>query len=188
MLPLCMMKRWSNSKCYLREKASKLTVKVKTLPFAANDQGEPTSPSTKSLEDGEQNIWICNIFKQRAVNEKYEILKKLNFCFCCLNSHPIKDCKSEPVCGVNGCTTKHNNLPQSDGQKIDEDTKDKKNRSPCVAKQGRPLFYDVQGNNDFVQLIPNSILMTNNVLKLLRSVMPGPLFVLWIELWLIFSG
>ena len=123
-------------KTSFERKASGLTVKVKTLTFAANDQGKLTSPSTKPLEDGEYNIWMGNKFKQRAVNERYEMLKKLKLSFCCHNSHPNKDCKSENVCGVNGCTTKHNSLPKSDEQKIDADTKDEKNQKSLQLKTG----------------------------------------------------
>ena len=94
------------------KKATGSTEKAKTSTFAANDQGKPTSTSTKQcpLKDGDHKIWMCNKFKQQAVNERYETLKKLKLCFCCLNSHLIKDCKSERVCGVNGCTQQASTL------------------------------------------------------------------------------
>ena len=60
------------------------------------------------LKHGDHKIWMCNKFKKQSANESNETLKKLKLCFCCLNSHVIKDCQSERVCGVNGCTKKHN--------------------------------------------------------------------------------
>ena len=135
------------------------TEKVKTSFFAANDQGKTRSPSTKQcpIKDGEHKIWICNKFKQQAVNEKYETLKKLKLCFCCLNSHLIRECKSARVCGVNGCTKKHNRLLHSDAQKTDKETKDAKAEDSAPQSRAGSSSMKSTGNNGFLQLIPISI-------------------------------
>ena len=100
---------------------------------------------------------MCNKFKQQAVSERYETLKKLKLCFCCLNSHLIKDCKSERVCGVNGCTKKHNRLLHSDAQKIDKVTNDKKTEDSVPQSRAGSSSMMSTGNNGFLQLIPISI-------------------------------
>ena len=90
---LCKFSEWLNQVAYVHDemmvqfktpfekKATGSTEKVKTSIFAANDQGKPTSTSIKQcpLKDGEHKLWMCNKFKQQAVNERYETLKKLNF-------------------------------------------------------------------------------------------------------------
>ena len=116
---------------------------------------------------------MCNKIKQ-AVNERYETLKILKLCFCCLNSHPIKDCKSGRVCDVNGYTKKHYRLLHSDAQKIDKDAKDKKSEDPASQIRAGSSSLISTGNNGFLQLIPISK-TENDVLKPLRSVIPEPL-------------
>ena len=61
------------------KRATGSTEKVKTSTFGANDQGKTRSPSTKQcpLKGGEHKFWMCNKFKQQAVNERYETLKKM---------------------------------------------------------------------------------------------------------------
>ena len=52
------------------------------------------------LKDGNHSIWMCTKFKQQGVIERYETLKKFKLYFCCLNSHLMKECKSDIVCAV----------------------------------------------------------------------------------------
>ena len=138
------------------KRATGSTEKVKISTFAANYQGETRSPSTKQspLKDGEHKIGMCNKFKQQAVNERYETLKKLKICFCCLNSHLNKDSKADRVCGVNGCTKKHNKLLHSDAQKIDKETKDRKTEDSAPQNKAGSSSMMSTGNNGFFQLIP----------------------------------
>ena len=101
------------------------TENVKTSTFAANEQNKSTSPSTKksSLKYGDHKIRMCTKFKQQAVNKRYETLRKYKLCFCFLNSHLMKDSKSDRVCGVNGSTKKHSKLLHSDSPKTEKDKK-----------------------------------------------------------------
>ena len=93
-------------------------------------------------------------FKQQSVNERYETLKKLKLCFCCLNSHLIKNCKSDKFCGVNECTKKHNKLLHSDAQKTESDKKLDEPQSQNRAGGSSMLS---TGTSAFLQLIPISI-------------------------------
>ena len=168
---LCKFSEWLNEVAYVHDemmvqfktpfdkKASGSTEKVKTSTFVANDQGKTTSSSNKRcpLKDWEHKIWMCSKFRQKTVNERYETLKKLKLCFCCLNSLLIKDCKSERVCGVNGCTKKHNRLLHSDAQEIDKVTTDKKTEDSAPQIRADSSSMMSTGNNGFLQLIPISI-------------------------------
>ena len=139
---LCKFSEWLNEVAYVHDemmiqfkfpsekKTSGPGDKVKNTPFTTNNQPKNTTLSTNEqtklntttlkqcpLKDGDHKIWMCKKFKQQNANERYETLKKLKLCFCCLNSHMIKDCNSERVCGVNGCTKKHNRILHMDFEK-----------------------------------------------------------------------
>ena len=109
---LCKFSEWLNEVAYVHDemtvqfksqpekKVYSNTEKVKTSTFAANEQNKSTSAPTKQcpLKDGDHKVWMCMKFKQQGVNERYETLNKYKLCFCCLNSHLMKDCKSDRVC------------------------------------------------------------------------------------------
>ena len=106
-----------------------------------------------TLKDGDYNIWMCTEFKQE-VNERYETQKKFELCFCCLNSNLMKDCKSDTVCGVNGCTKEHDKLLHSDSPKTE---KDKKSEEPLSQNWVGGSSLLSTGSSGFLQLIPLSI-------------------------------
>ena len=97
---------------------------------------------------------MCTKFKQQGVNERYETRKLYKLCVCCLNSHLMKDCKSDRVCGVNGCTKKHIKLLYSDSPKTE---KDKKTEEPLAHNRVGGSSMLSTGCSDFLQLIPMSI-------------------------------
>ena len=66
----------------------------------------------------------------------------------------IKDCKSERVCGVNGCTKKHNRMLHVDFEKSEKDNKTEEPRSQNKAGSSSMLS---TGNSGVIQLIPVSI-------------------------------
>ena len=128
---LCKFSEWLNEVAYVHDemmiqykipsekKTSGPGDKVKNTTFTTNNQPKNTTLSTEEQtklntttlkqcppKDGDHKIWMCNKFEQQSVIERYETLKKLKLFFCSLNSHMIKDCKLERVCGVNGCTKK----------------------------------------------------------------------------------
>ena len=105
-------------------------------------------------KDGDHKNWMCNKFKQQSANERYETLKKLKVCFCCLNSHMIKDCKSERGCGANGCTKKDNRILHVDFEKSEKDNKSQEPRSQN--RVGNSSILSI-GNSGFLKMIQNSI-------------------------------
>ena len=66
----------------------------------------------------------------------------------------INDCKSERVCGVNGCTKKHNRMLHLDFEKSQKDNKSEEPRSQNRAGSSSMLS---TGNFGFLHLIPISI-------------------------------
>ena len=175
---LCKFSDWLNEVAYVHDemmiqfkfpsekKTSGQGDKVKNTTFTTNNQPKNTTMGTKEqtklntttlkqcpLKDGDHKIWMCNKFKQQSANERYETLKKLKLCFCCLNSHMIKDCKSERVCDVNGCTKKHNRMLHVDFEKSAKD-KSEEHRSQNRAGSSSMLSTEHSG---FLQMIPISI-------------------------------
>ena len=89
--------------------------KPKTTSFAATTdsptKGKPSCP----LKDGEHKLWQCESFKNIKLAERYDAVKKCNLCFSCLSSgHRIGQCKSNRLCGKNGCSKHHNRLLHSE--------------------------------------------------------------------------
>ena len=176
---LCKSSEWLNEVAFVHDqmmmqfkspsekKTSGPGDKDKNTTFTTNSQPKNTTKSTNEqaklntttlnqcpLKDGDHKLWTCNKFKQQNANERYETLKKLKLCFCCLNSHMIKDCKSERVCGVNGCTKKHNRMLNVNFEKPEKDNKSEEPRSQNRAGSSSMLS---TGNSGFLQLIPISI-------------------------------
>ena len=95
--------------------------KVRSSNLAAKVDDDSKALPNSPLKDGAHKIWICSKFKSQSVTERYETVKKLKLCFCCLDgTHPIKDCKSNRTCGVKGCTKKHNRLLHFESKKQDK--------------------------------------------------------------------
>ena len=94
-------------------------------------------------------LWNCTEFKLMNVNQQYDFVKKLKWCFGCLGkSHSIKNCKVNPG-GIDGSDRKHNRLlhENSSGIKINKfllytdsksetnQTKDRKvNEDSCITR------------------------------------------------------
>ena len=107
--------------------------------MSTNEQTKLNTITLKQcpLKDGDHKIWMCNKFKQQSAKKRYETLKKLKLRFCCLISHMTWDCKSERLCGVNGCKKKHNRMLNVDFEKSE---KDNISEEPMPRKQGRQFF------------------------------------------------
>ena len=176
---LCKFSEWLNEIAYVLDEmiiqfkspSEKKTPgrgdKVKNTTFTTNNQPKKATMKTNKqtklntttlkqcpLKDGDHKIWMCKMFKQQKANERHETSKKLKLCFCCLNSHLIKDCKSERVCGVNGCTKKHNRKLHVDFEKSEKNKKSEEPRSRSRAGSSSLLS---TGNSRILQLIPISI-------------------------------
>lgn len=57
---------------------------------------------------GEHVLTSCETWKKLAVNERWELAKKLGLCFRCLKrGHRIKRCSLKGTCPVEGCLRRH---------------------------------------------------------------------------------
>ena len=69
------------------------------------------SMSKCQLCKGIHGLWACERFKSMDVEERWKQAKGLHICFRCLSSsHQGKFCPRDRVCGIDGCTYKHNRL------------------------------------------------------------------------------
>jgi len=70
--------------------------------------------SCKACE-GAHGIWSCEVFKKMTIPRRWELIKDLKLCFCCLgDDHMSKVCSRKRRCGINQCDMKHNRLLHSD--------------------------------------------------------------------------
>ena len=62
------------------------------------------------LRDGKHPLWKCGKFLKMTCQARYEKVKELKLCFCCLaGKHVVKNCKYK-ACGVKGCNKRHHRL------------------------------------------------------------------------------
>ena len=168
---LCKFTEWLNEVAYVHDemmihfkspsekKTSGPGDTVKNTKLTTNNEPKNTTKSTNEqkqlntttlkqcpLKDVNHKLWMCNKFKQQNTNEKYETLKKLKLCFCCVKSHMIKDCKSERACGVNGCSKEPNQMLHVDFEKSE---KDKKSEEPRFQNRAGSSLMLSTGNSGF---------------------------------------
>ena len=83
-----------------------------------------------------------------SVNERYVAVRRERLCYRCLRKgHAIKDCKVK-VCGINGCTKKHNRLLHSENR-MDESCH-AVNVSAATINQSNQV-------TSFLQIVPVSV-------------------------------
>ena len=85
----------------------------KTSNFSASSNVKETKQTQRYhclLADGTHKIWICPLFRNMSVNDRYAAVRKQRLCSGCLGKgHAIKDCRVN-ACGINGCIKNHNQL------------------------------------------------------------------------------
>ena len=76
--------------------------------FSSNDSKDKSE--VKCPVDGSgHRIWNCEKFKSMKIDERYNVAKEKNLCFCCLgDNHPAKDCPRKRKCGIEGCEKTRN--------------------------------------------------------------------------------
>ena len=91
----------------------------KTSNFSASSNLQETKQTQSDhcpLADCTHKIWNCPSFKNMSVNDRYVAVRRERLCYGCLGKgHAIKDCKVK-LCGINGCTKKHNRLLHSENR------------------------------------------------------------------------
>ena len=133
---------------------------VLTTTFTNKEkQGQVKSSKSDSktcpLNDGEHKIWGCDKFKKQSPTDRYETVKKLKLCFCCLNTHLIKDCKSERKCGFNGCIKKHNRLLHV------EPIENKESANTAIENKASSSAVLATGSSGVLQLVPITVRNSN---------------------------
>jgi hypothetical protein len=78
--------------------------------FAANNGKGPEKKCLFCEETG-HNVVQCSKFRNEAVDERWNWVKKRRCCFCCLNfGHSSKECKLQKTCGLEECVKTHHKL------------------------------------------------------------------------------
>ena len=123
----------------------------KTSNFSASSNLQETKQTQSDhcpLADGTHKIWNCPSFKNMSVNDRYVAVRRERLCYGCLGKgHSIKDCKVK-VCGINGCTKKHNRLLHSENR-MDEGSH-AVNVSAATINQSNQV-------TSFLQIVPVSV-------------------------------
>ena len=81
----------------------------------------------------QHRIWQCKVFKQKDVSERWNIAKRIQFCYRCLvEGHHRKSCPRTGQCGKNGCHKVHHRLLHLHQETSrSADYKSKSNTRPC---------------------------------------------------------
>ena len=86
--------------------------KIKSCTFStfADDNSDKKTGQDCLLKDGKHPLWKCEKFLKMTCQARYEKVKELKLCFCCLaGKHVVKDCTYK-ACGVKGCNRRHHRL------------------------------------------------------------------------------
>ncbi|XP_073838523.1 uncharacterized protein isoform X2 [Musca autumnalis] len=109
-----------------------------TLPYApyvSTNRQQPTKPSRQiacvavnncSVCDGVcTSITKCKQFADMQTDEKWNKIKELKLCFCCLRKgHQLNQCRNRVCCGKNNCKMFHNVLLHYDVDADEENEND----------------------------------------------------------------
>ena len=74
------------------------------------DEGESSAPETPHCifhKQANHTLAECRKWNKLPVNERRAKCKSFGLCYRCLGKHLIKKCKSDQVCGHNGCGKYH---------------------------------------------------------------------------------
>ena len=86
---------------------SKDKPKNSTFSTFADDNSDKKTGHDCPLKDGKHPLWKCETFLKMTCQARYEKVKELKPCFCCLaGKHVVKDCTYK-ACGVKGCNRRH---------------------------------------------------------------------------------
>ena len=77
--------------------------KDSTFSSFADDNSDKKTGQDSSMNDGKHSLWKCEKFLKMTCQARYEKVKELKLCFCCLDGkHVVKDCTYK-ACEVKGC-------------------------------------------------------------------------------------
>ena len=101
--------------CYPNADKSKWTSKDKpknsTFSNFADDNSDKKTGKDCLLKEGKHPLWKCEKFLKMTCQARYEKVKELKLCFCCLaGKHVVKDCTYKACGVVNVCNRRHHRL------------------------------------------------------------------------------
>ena len=89
---------------------SKDKPKNSTFSTFADDNSDKKTGQDCLLRDGKHPLWKSEKFLRMTCQARYEKVKELKLCFCCLaGKHVVKDCTYK-ACGVKDCNKRHHRL------------------------------------------------------------------------------
>ena len=89
---------------------SKDKPKNSTFSTFADDNSDKKTGQDCLLRDGKYPLWKCEKFLKTTCQARYEKVKELKLCFCCLaGKHVVKECTYK-ACGVKSCNRRHHRL------------------------------------------------------------------------------
>ena len=93
---------------------SKLTSKDKpknsTFSTFAGDNCDKKTGQDCLMKDGNHPLWKCEKVLKITCQARYEKVRVLKLCYCCLaGKHVVEDCTYK-ACGVKGCSRRHHRL------------------------------------------------------------------------------
>ncbi|XP_070073143.1 uncharacterized protein [Drosophila takahashii] len=56
---------------------------------------------------------LCPDFLEMSRNQRWDFVRNKNLCYCCLEDHTVRSCRSKRDCGVDGCRRTHHVLLDS---------------------------------------------------------------------------
>lgn len=92
-----------------KQKASSFNTgaEASSTPKPASSQAKDRPPRC-FMCDGAHNVWGCDTFKQKSIEERTQAVRKKGLCFNCFGRHSVKDCRSKHTCQK--CSKRHHTL------------------------------------------------------------------------------
>ncbi|XP_055842512.1 uncharacterized protein LOC129909456 [Episyrphus balteatus] len=95
---------------------NKINKKTKAFINVHQDEKPQSKEENKciSCDNNCKSLAICTNFSKLPLSEKWKLVKRFYVCRTCLRRHGSRRCLSSQLCGVSGCTFRHNALLHND--------------------------------------------------------------------------
>ena len=117
-----------------------------TFSTFADDNSDKKTGQDCLLKSGKHPLWKCEKFLKMTCQARYQKVKELKLCFCCLaGKHVVKDCTYK-ACGAKGCNRRHH-------RRLNRETNDRQKGSGLEDPQQK-----AEANSAFCSLKSSGIL------------------------------